>query len=56
MEEKIRKRNTKSEKQIIIKNELKQDEYDFKVYNSELNKEHKKDEVEEIDEGMQMVF
>ena len=58
MEERIKKRKTKSEKQVINHNPLgvNDDEYDTKVYKGEIKKERRASEVEEIEEGMQMVF
>ncbi len=54
MEERFKSRNSKSQKQLIVKNPLgiKEDEYDTKVYKGEIQKEARAKDVEEVDEGM----
>ena len=54
MEERLRKRKDKSKKQVINKNPLKinEQEYDVKVYKSEIKKDTRAEEIEDLDEGM----
>ena len=58
MEERLKQRNSKSSKQLIVKNPLNidEDDYDTKVYRGEIQKEARANNVDEVDEGLQIVF
>ena len=53
MEERIRYRNTKSVRQLIVKNPLglKEDDYDTKVYKNQINKNDRTNDISFADEG-----
>ncbi|CDW86479.1 UNKNOWN [Stylonychia lemnae] len=57
-EERLRNRNKKSQRELIVKNPLgyKEDDYDTKVYKNQINKNDRTNDISMVDEGKQMVF
>lgn len=53
MEERLRKRNSKSKRELIVKNPLgiNESDYDTKVYRNTITKQDRTDDVSSIDEG-----